>query len=251
MAQGSILSRSDGAVRVLTLTRPEKRNALTVAMYAALRDALRDAERDPAVRVTLLEGAGEAFTAGNDLADFLQSPPAGEESPVMQLLLGLAALEKPLVAAVDGPAVGIGTTLLLHCDLVVASSRARFQLPFVNLGLSPEGASSVLLPLLVGLPRASEWLLLGEPFDAAAARDAGLVNAVVAPEELAAAAMARAQAIAAKPPEAVRAAKRLVREPLRERVREALQREAREFVERVRSPEAVQAFQAFFAKRPR
>jgi enoyl-CoA hydratase/carnithine racemase len=251
MTQGSIRTRSEGAVRVLTIDRPEKRNAFTIAMYASLMAELGAAEADPAVRAVLLAGAGDVFTAGNDLSDFLTSPPAGEESPVMQLLARLAELEKPLVVAVDGPAVGIGTTLLLHADYVVASARARFQLPFASLGLTPEAGSSVLLPLRVGLARASEWLLFGEPFDAAAAREAGLVNAVVPVEELAAFALARARALAEKSPGAVLATKRLLREPMRAQVKDALRREGQVFRERVRSPEAVAAFQAFLEKRSR
>jgi enoyl-CoA hydratase/carnithine racemase len=251
MAQGTIQGRSEGAVRVLTIERPEKKNAFTIAMYASLVQELSAADADPAVRALLLSGSGDVFTAGNDLGDFLANPPAGEDSPVMQLLFRLADLQKPLVVAVDGPAVGIGTTLLLHADYVAASPRARFQLPFATLGLTPEAASSLLLPLVVGLPRASEWLLLGEPFDAAAAREAGLVNAVVPADELAAFALARARAIADKPPGAVLAAKRLLREPVRAQVKDALRREAQVFLERVRSPEAVEAFKAFLEKRSR
>ena len=250
-ADGSILTRSEGAVRVLTIDRPEKKNALTLAMYASLAEQLSAADADPAVRALLLTGTGDIFTAGNDLGDFLASPPAGEESPVMQLFFRLAELAKPLVVAVDGHAVGIGTTLLLHADYVAASARARFQLPFAALGVTPEAGSSLLLPLVVGLPRATEWLLLGEPFDAAAAKDAGLVNAVVPAEELPAFALARARAIADRPSGAVLAAKRLLREPMRAQVKDAIRREGQVFQERVRSPEAVAAFRAFLAKRSR
>ncbi len=251
MAQGIIRAHSEGAVRVLTIDRPEKKNAFTLAMYASLAEQLSAADADPAVRALLLAGTGDVFTAGNDLADFLRSPPAGEESPVMQLIFRLADLAKPLVVAVDGPAVGIGTTLLLHADYVAASARARFQVPFASLGVTPEAGSSLLLPLVVGLPRATEWLLLGEPFDAAAAKEAGLVNAVVPAEELAAFALSRARAIADKPPGAVLAAKHLLREPMRAQVRDAIRREGEAFQERVRSPEAVAAFQAFLGKRSR
>jgi enoyl-CoA hydratase/carnithine racemase len=249
MEPGSILTKTDGAVRELTISRPEKKNAFTVAMYASLAEELAAADRDDAVRVVLLAGAGDAFTAGNDLADFLKSPPGAEDSSAFRLLFQLVDQEKPLVVAVDGPAVGIGTTLLLHADYVVASTRARFQLPFVSLGLSPEGGSSVLLPLLAGMARASEWLLFGEPIDAQAAREAGLANAVVAPEELAAYALSRARALAAKPPGAVLATKRVLRSPLRAQLSDAIRYEGREFQERVRSPEAVAAFEAFLGKR--
>jgi enoyl-CoA hydratase/carnithine racemase len=250
-AHGSIRTRAEGAVRVLTIDRPDKKNAFSLAMYTSLAEQLSDADADATVRAVLLAGAGGVFTAGNDLGDFLASPPAGEESPVVRLLFRLADLAKPLVVAVDGPAVGIGTTLLLHADYVAASMRARFQLPFAALGVTPEAGSSLLLPLVVGLPRATEWLLLGEPFDAAAAKEAGLVNAVVPAEDLSAFALSRARAIADRPPGAVLAAKHLLREPIRAQVKDAIRREGQVFQERVRSPEAVAAIRAFVEKRSR
>lgn len=239
----------DGAVAVLRFARPAKRNAITVAMYEALTAALAAAVADEAVRAVVFLGADGVFTAGNDLKDFMANPPTGEDSAVFRLLQALVDCPKPLVAGVDGAAVGIGTTMLLHCDLVVASDRARFQMPFVKLGLVPEGASSVLLPGRVGMQRASEWLLLGEPFSAQEAHAAGLVNAVVAPAEVDDRAMAYAAALADRPPEAVRLAKALLRDPQRAQVHEALAREGAVFIERLQAPEAHAAFMTFFARK--
>ena len=175
---------SSGGVLAITLARPERRNAITVAMYAALADAVEQAQRDPALRLIALRGEGEDFTAGNDLGDFLAAMPRdGEEIPVWRLLRALAGNALPLVAAVHGNAIGIGTTLLLHCDLVLAEEGTRFLMPFVDLGLVPEAASSLLLPRLAGR-RAARYLLLGEPFGAEEAREWGLVSTVVAKGKL-------------------------------------------------------------------
>lgn len=239
----------EGVLRI-TINRPEKKNALTVAMYAALADAFRQAEADAAVRVVLLHGAGDAFTAGNDLADFVQHPPTGESSPVFQFLEAISTATKPVVAAVHGPAVGIGTTLLLHCDLVYTTRDARLQLPFVTLGLSPEAASSYLLPLFVGPVRAAELLLLGEPFSGEQARDWGLVNEVVSEEHLLEVATEKACALAARPPASVRLTKSLLRCAHTDAVRETIRAEAEAFLGRLQSPEAAEAFTAFFEKRP-
>jgi enoyl-CoA hydratase/carnithine racemase len=244
-----VTSDQNGFVRTLTLTRPEKRNALTLGMYARLVELLVECAADRRVRVVLINGAGGAFTAGNDIRDFMSHPQAGEDSPVLRFLHTLVDFDKPLVAAVSGPAIGVGTTMLLHCDLVLASASARFQLPFVNLGLSAEGASSLLLPASSGMARASELLLLGEPFDAARAREAGIVNEVCPDEELTGRAAARAELLAERPPEAVLATKRLLRAPLRAALHEAIDREAAEFRARLVSPEAAEAFAAFFEKR--
>ena len=169
-----------GGVLAITLDRPDRRNAITVAMYAALADAVESAAGDAAVRLITIRGEGQDFTAGNDLADFLAAMPRDEEIPVMRLLRALARNPKPLVAAVQGNAVGIGTTMLLHCDLVIAEESARFSMPFVDLGLVPEAASSLLLPRLAGRRRAASWLLLGEAFGAAEAREFGIVSHIVA-----------------------------------------------------------------------
>lgn len=241
---------TEGAVRTITFDRPEKRNAFTSEMYADLTDALEAADRDDAVRVVLLQGAGGAFTAGNDLHDFLEAPPSGEHSPVVRFLYALVAFDKPLVAAVEGPAVGVGCTMLLHCDLVYASEDCRFQLPFVNLGLCPEAASSYLLPRVAGLQRASELLLLGEPFDALRAREAGIVNEVLPHEVVRDRALERARSLAARPPAAVKCTRDLLRTGLRERLEEVLGAEIQVFAGRLVSPEAKEAFQAFVEKRP-
>lgn len=241
----------DGAVCTIRFDRPEKKNALTVAMYARAVALLREAAADPAIAVVVFAGNGGTFTAGNDLGDFLHAPPMADDSPVLQLLFTLVDYEKPVVAAVEGGAVGIGTTMLLHCDLVLAASSAKFVLPFVGLGIVPEGASTILLPRAAGIAKASQLLLLGDPFDAAAAKDAGIVSEIV-PEggtALAARAMERAKALAAKPPEALAASKRLLRDPIRDEVREAIRREAAVFRERLVSAEAKEAFSAFLEKR--
>jgi len=242
--------RTDPRAGVLhvTIARPEKKNALTLEMYDALTDALARAA-EPDVRVVLLAGEGGVFTAGNDLSDFVANPPSGPDSPVFRFLESISTFEKPILAAVAGPAVGIGTTVLLHCDLVYAAPGARFALPFVNLGLCPEAASSYLLPLAVGMPRAAEWLLFGEPFSAEEALEAGLINAIVPEEELLTHAAARAEALAAKPPASVRLTKRFLRAGHAEAVRQAMHAEAEAFLGRLQSEEAAEAFTAFFEKR--
>jgi enoyl-CoA hydratase/carnithine racemase len=239
----------EGVLRV-TINRPEKKNALTVAMYAALAEALRRAEAEAAVRAVLLHGSGDAFTAGNDLSDFVQNPPTGESSAVFQFLDAISTATKPVVAAVHGPAVGIGTTLLLHCDLVYATRDARLQMPFVTLGLCPEAASSYLLPLFMGPVRAAELLLLGEPFSGEKARDWGLVNEVVSEDHLLEVATEKARALAARPPASVRLTKAFLRRAHADAVRSTIRAEAEAFLERLRSPEAAEAFTAFFEKRP-
>jgi enoyl-CoA hydratase/carnithine racemase len=245
-----ILTAADDGVLRVTINRPEKKNALTVAMYATLAETLRKAEAAPDVRVVLLHGAGDAFTAGNDLADFVQHPPADESSPVFQFLEAISTATKPLVAAVHGPAIGIGTTLLLHCDLVYATRDARLQMPFVTLGLCPEAAASYLLPLAVGPARAAELLMLGDPFSGEEARDWGLVNEVVSEEHLLEVAMDKARAIAARPPASVRLTKSFLRRAHGDAVQETIRAEAEAFVGRLQSPEAAEAFTAFFEKRP-
>ena len=238
---------TDG-VATVAIERPAKKNALTQDMYEGLVEALVRAGNDEAIRVVLLHGAEGVFTAGNDLLDFMQSPPAGEDSAVFRFLVAISTLDKPVVVAVDGPAVGIGTTLLLHADLVYASERARFHMPFINLGLVPEGASSLLLPRLAGYAKANELLMFGEPFDAQTALGIGLVNEVLPAEALLPRARSRAADLARRPAEALRGTKRLIREGTREAVQATLQREGAMFVERLASPEAMAAFQAFFAK---
>ena len=239
----------DRADRVLTLTldRPAKKNALTGAMYGALTEALAGAADDADVRAVVLTGAGGVFTAGNDLGDFLMDPPAGPESTVFQFLQAVSTFPKPLLAAVEGPAIGIGTTVLLHCDFAYAAPSATFKMPFVDLGLVPEAASSLLVPRLAGPARASELLILGRSFSAETAREIGLVNAVA--DDPLAAAQATAREVARKAPEAVRLTKALLKRSTADAVGETIGREGALFVERLGSPEAQEAFAAFFEKR--
>lgn len=244
----SIQLEQHGAVLEVRMARPEKKNALTHAMYEGLIEAFAKAKVDDSVRAVLWTGVEGCFTAGNDLGDFMERPPTGEDAAVFRLLLDLVDFPKPLVAAVDGPAVGIGTTGLLHCDRVVATPRAKFRMPFLDLGLVPEGGSTVLLPRLVGSHTAAGWLLLAEPFDGTAAHQAGLVHALAEPAELRAAGLKQAEAFASKPPEAMRQAKFLMREPLREEVKAAIRREGKAFIERLQSPEAMEAFMAFASR---
>ncbi|AKJ08325.1 enoyl-CoA hydratase/carnithine racemase [Archangium gephyra] len=245
----TLLTHLDAGILSLTFNRPQKKNAFTGEMYEAAARALTEADSNDAVRVVVLTGSGGAFTAGNDLKDFLEHPPAGEDSPVFRFLRALAHHSRPVVAGVDGVAVGIGTTLLLHCDYVAASERAVFSMPFVNLGLSPEGASSVLLPRVAGLALASELLMFGEPFDAPTALRAGIINQVVPEASLAEVVRKRAAALAARPVESLRLTKRLLREPLRAAVDDALAREGALFVQRLGSAEAREAFNAFLSKK--
>ncbi|HVG60134.1 MAG TPA: enoyl-CoA hydratase [Hyalangium sp.] len=245
----TLLTQDAEGVRTLTFNRPEKKNAFTHAMYEAAVAALDRAGMDASVRVVMLTGAGGTFTAGNDIGDFLEQPPAGENSPVFLFLRALVNYEKPLVAAVDGAAVGIGTTMLLHCDYVVATERARFVMPFINLGVCPEGASSLLLPRNAGMALASELLMFGDPFDAATAQRAGFVNRVVPEAQLQEVAAERARTLAAKPAEALKVTKRLLREPLRAEVNAVLRREGAEFLKRLHSDEAREAFLAFMNRK--
>ena len=238
----------DGRVLHLALDRPDKKNAITGAMYAALADALEGAASDPGVRAVVLSGRGGVFTAGNDLGDFMTDPPTGPESPVFRFLTSAVSFPKPFVVAVEGPAIGIGTTILLHADLAYAAPDAVFKMPFVDLGLVPEAASSLILPRLAGPARAAELLLFGEAFTAETAREVGLVNAVV--EDPVGHALERAHVLASKPPEAVRVTKALLRAETAEAVGATIAREGELFVARLSSPEAQEAFTAFFEKRP-
>ena len=233
---------------VIRLNRPEKKNALSFAMYTAMSEALVKADSDPGVRVVLITGTPDCFTAGNDLADFAAAKP-GQTSPAIRYLETLAATCKPVVAAVGGVAIGIGTTMLLHCDLVYAGVGARFQLPFVNLGLCPEAASSVILPALVGAHRAAELVLFGESFDAEAARDLGIVNQVVADAELLATATRKAHQLSEKPPAALRTTKALLKSSQAEAVKQAMSREAQQFAALLKGPEANEAMAAFVERR--
>ena len=241
----------DGGILRVEIRRPEKKNALTGPMYEALANALEAAECNPDVRVILIHGQSGAFTAGNDLSDFLANPPVSEEPlpPVFRFLNTFSTLTKPFMAAVSGVAVGVGTTMLLHCDLVYAGESARFQLPFVNLGLCPEAGSSLLLPLLVGHQRAAEMLLLCEPFNAEKARELGLVNAVLPDADVLDHALAQARKLAAQPAAAVRMTKQLMKRTQAALLQQTMQEEARQFRTLLVAPEAKEAFSAFFEKR--
>jgi enoyl-CoA hydratase/carnithine racemase len=241
--------RREGAIATLAIERPARRNALTAAMYDTLEHALAEALADEGVRVILFRGTDDTFTAGNDLEDFLERPASGTDAPVFRFLERVAHAQKPLVAAVNGPAIGIGTTLLLHCDYVVAGSGARFQLPFVKLGLVPEFASSYLLPLAAGPARARELLMLGEPFDAQVAKEAGLVTRVVPDAETHAHAGEAAKKLAALAPAALIATKRLLREPHLAAIERQLHAESEVFRAMLREPAAREALAAFLAKR--
>lgn len=243
-----VTTTGDGVLRI-EIRRPEKKNALTTGMYSALTAALAFADRVPAVRVVLLHGQPGVFTSGNDLKDFLDDPALDDDHVAYRFVRTLAATAKPIVAAVNGACVGVGATLLLHCDLVYAGEGATFALPFVNLGLCPEAGSSLLLPLAAGHARAAELLMLGEPFDAARAASCGMVSDVLPDEAVLAHAEERARRLAAKPPAALRLTKALMRRGMHAQVQEAIAVESREFQQRLQSPEAKEAFAAFLGKR--
>jgi len=240
---------TEGGVATLTLNRLERKNSITAAMYAALADAIGQAREDASVRVVLIQGHETVFCAGNDIGDFLNQPPAAEESPVFRFLHGIASFPKPLLAAVCGPAVGIGTTMLFHCDLVYAGDNAAFSMPFVNLGLCPEAASSLLAPQLLGYHRAAEALLLGEPFMAEAALEVGLVNRVLPPTEANAYAQAQARKLAAKPLAPLMETKRLMKKAQQPAVLQQMADEGETFRRMLVAPAAKEAFTAFMEKR--
>jgi enoyl-CoA hydratase/carnithine racemase len=233
----------------LVFDRAERRNAITAAMYAQLADGLAQAAMDDSVRVVLIHGDENVFTAGNDLADFRDNPPQGTDTPVQRFLQGLLDFDKPLVAAVCGHAVGVGTTMLLHCDLVYAGDNAKFATPFVNLGLCPEAASSLLLPRLAGHPKAAEVLLFGEPFGADDALAMGLANEVLPAPDTIARARVRAAELATRPLSSLVVTKRLMRAPLRQACDEAMAAEGEQFRRMLREPAAREAFAAFMEKR--
>lgn len=245
----SIAVEITGGVMTLRFDRLARKNAITAEMYAALADALAQAERDPAVRAIVVAGHAEAFTAGNDLEDFMQRPPRGDDAPVFRFLRAVSTCPKPLVASVSGVAVGIGTTLLLHCDLVYASETARFSLPFVQLGLCPEAASSTLLAKVVGPRKAAELLMFGEPFTAQAALEMGLVNAVVPVAELEEQVSRRVARLVALPAPSLRATKRLMKQQQADAIAAQIALEVEVFSCMLREPAAKEAFAAFFEKR--
>jgi len=249
----SIRTATLHGVATIEIARPEKKNALTVAMYQAMSDALHAAREDAAVRAVLITGQPGIFTSGNDIEDFMKRAPGqgsdAMDSPVFRFMRALLECDKPVVAAVTGAAIGIGTTMLLHCDFVYVSDEARLAMPFVALGLVPEFASSLIVPQLMGHRRAAEKLLTGDPFTAAQAVDCGIATAVLPAGEVVNHARRVAERFNALPPGAVREAKQLMRAPQRELILQTIRSEGEIFARRLRSPEAMEAFQAFFQKR--
>ena len=244
-----ILVHTEAGVTTLSFNRLERKNSITSTMYAAMADALDSAAADAAVRVLVFQGHETVFSAGNDIGDFLNAPPSTPESPVFRFMRGIAAFPKPVLAAVAGPAVGIGTTLLFHCDLVYAGDNAAFSMPFVNLGLCPELASSLLVPQMFGYHRAAEALLLGEPFFAEAAMEVGLVNRVLPPTEVNGYTQAQARKLAAKPLAALIETKRLMKKGQAAQVLAQMTEEGASFGRMLREPAAREAFTAFMEKR--
>jgi len=247
MTQGVVVTRIEHVLEV-RFDRPEKKNALTRAMYAAVVEAFHSAEADPTIRAVMLTGTGDTFTSGNDIKDFQQRVASNSTSSASPFLTALSNFGKPLIGAVNGAAIGVGTTMLAHCDLLIAAKSARFVMPFTSLGLVPEAGSSLLFPQIVGHHRASALLLLGEPMDAQTALQWGFVNQVVDDAVLLETARTLAQRLAALPPQAVRQTKRLMKQgapDLAGRIDEELTL----FRERLQSPEAAEAFTAFVEKR--
>jgi enoyl-CoA hydratase/carnithine racemase len=249
----SIKTATLNGVCTIEIARPEKKNALTVAMYQAMTDALVAAKADPAVRAVLITGQPGVFTSGNDIEDFMTRAPGqgadAMDSPVFRFMRALLDCDKPVVAAVTGAAIGIGTTLLLHCDFVYVSDEARLAMPFVALGLVPEFGSSLVVPQLMGHRKAAEKLLLGDPFTPEQAVDCGIANAVLPAGEVVNHARRVAERFNNLPPGAVREAKQLMRAPQQEQLLQTIATEGALFAKRLRSPEAMEAFQAFFQKR--
>ena len=244
-----ILIHTEDGITTLTFNRVDKKNSITAAMYAALADAVEAASDNAAVRCVVFQGHETIFSAGNDIGDFLNNPPAGEDAPVFRFLRAIATFPKPLLAGVCGPAVGIGTTLLLHCDLVYAGDNAAFSMPFVNLGLCPEAASSLLVPQMMGYHRAAEALLLGEPFMAEAALEVGLVNRVLAPSEVTNYTQSVARKLAAKPLSSLVETKRLMKKGNANQVMAVMAEEGASFGRMLREPAAREAFSAFMERR--
>ena len=248
MSEHLLVEREQGLL-TLRMHRPDKKNALTRAMYSGMAEVLVQADQDKSVRAVLITGGDSCFTSGNDVADFIKAPPTGLNSEVFQFMQALFEFSKPVVAAVNGPAVGIGTTMLLHCDLVYAGDNAAFSLPFVNLGLCPEAASSLLLPQMLGYHRAAEALLLGEPFMAEAALEVGLVNRVLPPMEAAGYAQAVARRLAAKPISSLIETKRLMKKSQSQLVMAQMAEEGVSFGRMLGEPAAKEAFGAFMERR--
>ncbi len=245
----SIRTYTIEGVHAIEIARPEKKNALTVAMYQTMAEAIGAAHEDSAVRAILIHGQADIFTAGNDLEDFMKNPPADEKAPVFQFMAALGYAEKPVIAAVNGAAVGIGTTMLLHCDLAYCADNAMFSMPFVSLGLCSEFASSLLVPLNAGYHKAAEKLLLGEPISAEEALEMRLVNRILPPDEVLDHARRQALRFNALPPSSVRETKRLMKAGWRSVTEKLIVDEAKTFGRMLKSEEAKEAFTAFFERR--
>jgi enoyl-CoA hydratase/carnithine racemase len=245
-----IITEHSGSVLRVELNRPTKRNAMTSSMYVALANVFTDAAKDEHTRVVLWHGAGDSFCAGNDIEDFLKNPPGPGESPQARLMNALVDFDKPIVVAVQGAAIGGGTTMLMHCDFVYAGENARFRMPFIDLAVVPEFGSSCSVPARIGHLRAAELILLGLPFDAKRAADLGLVTQVVSDQNLLATATDTARKLATKPADALQAGKRLMKRSVREQIKAAMKAENEEFSVQVRSENAREAFAAFLEKRP-
>src|SRR5216683_1688801 len=245
-----IVTERSGSVLRVQLNRPAKRNAMTSSMYVTLADIFNAAAKDEQTRVVVWHGAGDSFCAGNDVEDFLKNPPGPGESPQARLMKALIDFDKPLIAAVQGAAIGGGTTMLLHCDFVYAGESAKFQMPFVNLAVVPEFGSSYALPARIGYIRAAELILLGLPFDARRAADLGLATQIVPDQNLLPTATETAQKLATKAPDALRACKRLLKLSFRNQIKAATKAENEEFSAQVRSEDAKEALTAFLEKRP-
>jgi enoyl-CoA hydratase/carnithine racemase len=245
-----IVSERSGCILLVQLDRPARKNAMTSAMYITMADSLNAAAKDDEIHVVFWHGAGDSFCAGNDIEDFLKNPPGPGESPQSRLVNALINFDKPIVAAVQGAAIGGGTTMLTHCDFVYAGESAKFQMPFINLALVPEFGSSYSIPARIGYLRAAELIQLGLPFDATRAAELGLVTRVVPDQKLLATATETAQRLAEKPTGALLACKKLMKDPIREQLEQAAKAENVEFAVRVRSADAEEAFKAFLEKRP-
>jgi enoyl-CoA hydratase/carnithine racemase len=244
-----IVTERSGSILRVQLNRPARKNAMTFAMYVTMADLFNSAANDDSVRVVLWHGAGDSFCAGNDLEDFLKNPIGPGDSPQSRLINALINFDKPIVAAVQGAAIGGGTTMLTHCDFVYAGESAKFQMPFINLALVPEFGTSYSIPARIGYLRAAELILLGQPFDARRAAELGLVTRVVPDQELLARATDTAQKLAEKPAGALQAGKRLMRESVRSQLENATKLEIEEYSVRLRSSETKEAITAFFEKR--
>jgi enoyl-CoA hydratase/carnithine racemase len=244
-----IVTEHSGSILRVQLNRPTKRNAMTSAMYVNLAGIFNEAAKDENTRVVLWHGAGDLFCAGNDIEDFLKNPPGPGNFPQAKLMEALVNVDKPLVAAVHGAAIGGGTTMLTHCDFVYAGESTKFQMPFINLALVPEFGSSYSLPARIGHVRAAELILLGGPFDARRAAELGLVTQVVSDKDVLATATETARKLAAKPAAALQAGKKLMKQPFREQIKTAMKAENEEYSVQVRSEDAKEAFTAFLEKR--